>query len=131
MYQGTGQLVLLGLDMWNGTAAQVDIIFRKGTGTTYPLLLQASEVARKYGLDRENYILVDHEGVIRYVSDWRGSVGKRFDERAIRQAIDQALQDIPVPEPETPPPEEEPPAGGGSAVAPASWGGIKSEKLVH
>lgn len=113
-------MVLLGLDMWDGTATQVDIIFRKGTGTTYPLLLKASAVARKYGLDRENYILVDHEGVIRYVSDWRGGVGKRFDERAIRQAIDQALQDIPAPEP--------PP---GSAVAPASWGGIKSVKLVH
>ena len=117
--------------MWNGTANQVDAIFRKGTGTTYPLLLEAGEVARSYGLDRENYVLVDHAGVIRYVNDWRGKLGTRFDERAIRQAIDRALQDIPVPEPDPAPPAEEPPAGGGSVVAPASWGGIKSVEPIH
>lgn len=112
--------------MWNGTAKQVDAIFRKGTKTTYPLLLEGEKVARQYELDRENYIVVDHEGVIRYVSDWRSRLGVRFDDRAVRQAIDQALQAIPVQE-EPPPAEETPQAGEGSAVAPASWGRIKSE----
>jgi peroxiredoxin len=132
-YQESGNFVLLGVDIWNGTARQVDAIFRQGTKTTYPLLLEGAKVGRQYELDRENYIVVDHEGVIRYVSDWRGKIGVRFDDQAVRQAIAQALQDIPAPEPEpeTPPAEEEPPAGGGSAVAPASWGGIKSEELVH
>ena len=126
-YQGSGNFVLLGVDIWNGTAKQVDVVYRQGTHTTYPLLLEGGQVARQYELDRENYIVVDHEGVIRYVSDWRSKLGVRFDNRAVRQAIDQALQDIPVPQPETPPAEEEPPAGGGSAVAPASWGAAKSK----
>jgi hypothetical protein len=110
--------------MWDGTALQVDTVFRQGTGTTYPLLLKGGTVAREYGLDRENYILVDHEGVIRYVSDWRGSVGKRFDEQAVHQAINEALQAIPAPEP---PPTDPPPAGEGSAVGRTSWGQLKSE----
>lgn len=109
---------MLGIDMWNGSAQQVDAVFRKGTGTTYPLLLKGGEVARTYGLDRENYVLVDHEGVIRYVSDWRGGLGRRFDEPAVRQAIEAALQAIPAPEP---------PAADGSAVSPATWGQAKSE----
>ncbi len=102
--------------MWNGTDKQVDAVFRQGTNTTYSLLLKGGAVAREYGLDRENYILVDHEGVIRYLSDWRNKLGIRFDEAAVRQAIDQALQAIPAPEP---------PAG--SAVEAGSWGRIKSE----
>lgn len=112
------------MDIWNGTAKQVDAIYRQGTNTTYPLLLQGGAMARQYGLDRENYVVVDHEGVIRYVSDWRSRLGVRFDEGAVRTAIDQALQAIPIPEPS---PEDPPPDGQGSAVAPDSWGRIKSE----
>jgi hypothetical protein len=104
------------VDIWNGTAKQVDAVFRQGTNTTYPLLLQGGPVARLYGLDRENYVVVDHEGVIRYVSDWRNRLGVRFDEGAVRQAITQALQAIPPPEP--------PP---GSAVEAVSWGKVKSK----
>ena len=128
-YQEGGQFVLLGVDIWNGTANQVDIVYRQGTHTTYPLLLEGGKVARQYELDRENYVVVDHEGVIRYISDWRSRLGVRFDNHATSQAIDQALQAIPVPEP--PPAEESPPVGEGSAVAPSSWGAIKSEELVH
>lgn len=95
-------------------------MYRQGTNTTYPLLLEGGKVARQYELDRENYVVVDHEGVIRYVSDWRSQLGVRFDGHAVRQAIDQALQAIPVPEPPS-----------GSGVAPASWGAVKSEELVH
>ncbi|MBM3280386.1 MAG: hypothetical protein FJY95_20245 [Candidatus Handelsmanbacteria bacterium] len=107
---------MLGIDMWDGTARQVDAVFRQGTNTTYPLLLEGRAVAREYGLDRENYLLVDHEGVIRYLSDWRSNPGKRFDQGAVRQAIAQALEAIPAPEP--------PPV---SAVAPVSWGEVKSK----
>ncbi len=100
----------------------MDILFRKQTGTTYPLLLEGGPVARAYGLDRENFVVVDHEGVIRYNSANTGRLGIRFDNRAIRAAIAAALQAVPVQEP-----EEMEPGGAESAVEAESWGKIKLE----
>ena len=86
------EFVQIGVDAWDGRSGQVDAIFRLGTGTTYPLLLRGSPVASQYGFDRHNYMVLDHEGVVRYRSS--GSISRRFDGVAIRQAIDEALDDL-------------------------------------
>jgi hypothetical protein len=70
----------------------VEVRFRLQTGTTYPLLLKGSDIARAYGFDRHNYAVIDHNGILRYRSE--GTISRRFDEDAIRDAIDLALEDL-------------------------------------
>lgn len=82
--------------MWDGNAKQVDSFFREGTGTTYPLLLNGSAVGNSYNLGRDYYVVVDHEGIVRYRSS--GSLGGRLDPPAIRASIEVALAALPMPE---------------------------------
>ena len=83
---------MLGVDVADGISEQVDLSFRQRTGTTYPLLLQASTVGSLYGFTQHNYAVIDHEGILRYRS--LGAVARRFDEQVIRQHIEWALDDL-------------------------------------
>ena len=80
------------MDVADGISQQVDLSFRQRTGTTYPLLLQASTVGALYGFTQHNYAVIDHEGILRYRSV--GAVARRFDEQVIRQHIEQALDNL-------------------------------------
>ena len=84
----------IGVDAWDGRSGQVDATFRLGTGTTYPLLLMGSRIARQYGFDRHNYMVVDHEGIVRYRSS--GGISRRFDDEAIRTAIKETMAKAPA-----------------------------------
>lgn len=83
---------MLGVDVADGISQQVDLSFRQRTGTTYPLLLQASTVGALYGFTQHNYAVIDHEGILRYRSV--GVVARRFDEQVIRQHIELALGNL-------------------------------------
>jgi hypothetical protein len=83
------EFITLGVDAWDGSASQVENIFVGRTGSSYPLLLQGSGVARAYGFDRHNYAVIDHAGILLYRSS--GSISRRFDAEAIRAAIGTAL----------------------------------------
>ena len=80
------------MDVADGISQQVDLSFRQRTGTTYPLLLQASTVGALYGFTQHNYAVIDHEGILRYRSV--GAVARRFNEQVIRQHIEQALDNL-------------------------------------
>ena len=80
------------MDVADGISQQVDLSFRQRTGTTYPLLLQASTVGALYGFTQHNYAVIDHEGILRYRSV--GAVARRFDEQVIRQHIELALGNL-------------------------------------
>ncbi|MFT5375579.1 MAG: hypothetical protein ACI906_002405 [Candidatus Latescibacterota bacterium] len=80
--------------MWDGSQQQVDVFFRLRTETTYPLLLMGSRVGRGYGYAQDNYIVLDHEGIVRYRTPLGPSKGNRFDGVAIRAAIAESLQDL-------------------------------------
>ena len=80
------------MDVADGISRQVDLSFRQRTGTTYPLLLQASTVGILYGFTQHNYAVIDHEGILRYRSV--GVVARRFNEQVIRQHIEQALDNL-------------------------------------
>ena len=80
------------MDVADGISRQVDLSFRQRTGTTYPLLLQASTVGALYGFTQHNYAVIDHEGILRYRSV--GAVARRFNEQVIRQHIEQALGNL-------------------------------------
>ncbi len=83
---------MIGVDVADGISQQVDLSFRQRTGTTYPLLLQASTVGALYGFTQHNYALIDHEGILRYRSV--GAVARRFNEQVIRRHIEQALDNL-------------------------------------
>lgn len=83
---------MIGVDVADGISRQVDLSFRQRTGTTYPLLLQASTVGALYGFTQHNYAVIDHEGILRYRSV--GAVARRFDEQVIRQHIELALGNL-------------------------------------
>ena len=80
------------MDVADGISQQVDLSFRQRTGTTYPLLLQASTVGALYGFTQHNYTVIDHEGILRYRSV--GAVARRFNEQVIRQHIEEALDNL-------------------------------------
>ncbi len=80
------------MDVADGISQQVDLSFRQRTGTTYPLLLQASAVGALYGFSQHNYAVIDHEGILRYRS--MGAVARRFNEQVIRQHIGWALDNL-------------------------------------
>jgi hypothetical protein len=54
------------VDAWDGSHAQLDVGFRQGTGTTYPLLLKGSKVVALYRMSIPAYVVVDHTGIIQY-----------------------------------------------------------------
>ena len=83
---------MIGVDVADGISRQVDLSFRQRTGTTYPLLLQASAVGVLYGFTQHNYAVIDHEGILRYRS--MGAVARRFNEQVIRQHIGWALDSL-------------------------------------
>ena len=83
---------MIGVDVADGLSQQVDLSFRQRTGTTYPLLLQASAVGALYGFTQHNYAVIDHEGILRYRSV--GAVARRFNEQVIRQHIGWALDNL-------------------------------------
>ena len=80
--------------MYDGRADQVRIQFKENTGTTYPLLLEASSVGQEYGLGRDFYMVIDHRGVVRYRTLDGVGLGSRFNESSIRTAIEESLEDL-------------------------------------
>lgn len=80
--------------MWDGSPQQVDVFFRLRTNTTYPLLLMGSRIGRSYGYAQDNYVVLDHEGIVRYRTPLGPSKGNRFDGAAIRAAIEASLADL-------------------------------------
>lgn len=65
-YYAGQPVVTLGLDIYNGSPAAVEI-FRQVTGVTFPLLTQAGTYS---SLNQGNYrkVVIDADGIVRYVS---------------------------------------------------------------
>ncbi len=63
--------------------------FKWRTFVTFPLLMKASSLKRIYGLGQTNFVVVDHEDVIRYRS--RDNYDDQADVPAIRAGILEAL----------------------------------------
>ena len=80
--------------MYDGRADQVRIQFKENTGTTYPLLLEASSIGQEHGLGKDFYMVIDHRGVVRYRTPDGVGLGSRFNESSIRTAIEESLEDL-------------------------------------
>ena len=87
---------MLAVDCWNGNVASVQS-FITVTGATYPVLRNGGFLSApsQYGIDYDNYVVVDPDGVVRYTSvqEIFGAFG-RFAEAHVRAAI---LQHLPLP----------------------------------
>ena len=101
-----GQVQVLGVDLWNGTSAQVTA-FRDQTGATFPLLLNGSlatggNLATLYG-PYDNYLVLNRQGIVRYHAANVWPHGNRYHLGEIQGAIDSLVSatvgvgDSPVP----------------------------------
>ncbi|HKQ59331.1 MAG TPA: hypothetical protein VJY35_15820 [Candidatus Eisenbacteria bacterium] len=98
-----GQVQVVGVDEYNGTAAQLRS-FRNQTGATYPLLLLGATAtggnfATLYGTF-DNYVVVNKQGIVRYHAALTWPHGNRYHLNEIRGAVDSLVtQVIGVPAP--------------------------------
>ena len=104
-----GEVQVLGVDLWNGTAAQLNS-FRTTTGATYPLLLQGASAAggnveSLYGT-YDNYVVLNKQGVVRYHAALNWPHGNRYHLNEIRACVDSLVSGL-----------LDVPAGAGSGVA--------------
>lgn len=77
--------MVLGVDVWDGSAQQLDAMYRRQTGVSYPLLLAGSSVGKAYGLINDHYVLVDRHGVVRLRST--GFIGNLLETGRLRKAL--------------------------------------------
>jgi peroxiredoxin len=61
----SGDVIVLGLDQWDGNLATVKN-FKSVTQVTFPLLLDASDVARQYKTTFDRLIVIDQSGNIHF-----------------------------------------------------------------
>lgn len=86
----------MALECWNGATASVQG-FIDVTGYTFPVLRQAAYLQNApplgYGLQYDNYVVVDAEGIVRYTSQVysHGSLIGRFRDTELRAAIQSTL----------------------------------------
>lgn len=96
---------MLGVDLWNGTPAQVQQ-FKNSTGTTYPLLMlggsaTGGDLNTLYGgvPAYDNYAVINKQGIVRYYASTLWAHGNRYQLDQIRGAVDSLVSttvDVPL-----------------------------------
>jgi peroxiredoxin len=75
------------------------LAFRQATGVTFPLVPDGEAVAQAYGTPANSFVLVDAQGVVRYVSLGPGPEGCDMD--AMKEAVTLALEGVSPPKEST------------------------------
>lgn len=101
-----GQVQVVGVDEYNGTAAQLRS-FGAQTGATYPLLLLGAAAAggnfaTLYGTF-DNYVVVNKQGIVRYHAALIWPHGNRYHLNEIRGAVDSLVTQVVGVDPSPPP----------------------------
>lgn len=86
-----GQVQVIGVDLWNGTAGQMNS-FKAQTGANYPLLLNGAtatggNVETLYGT-YDNYVVISKQGIVRYHAALVWPHGNRYHLDEIRGSVD-------------------------------------------
>lgn len=89
-----GLVQVLGADLWNGTASQLNQ-FKTNTGIQFPLLLNGAvatggNMSTSYGT-YDNYVVIDQQGVVRYHAALNWPHGNRYHLDEIRNVVDGLL----------------------------------------
>lgn len=83
-YDPRKSLLLFGIE--TSGCSRTDLSdFQSRTGVLFPLLLNGGSVLSEYGIPQGSFVLVDADGIVRYVGE--------YDEQALQRAVDEALQD--------------------------------------
>jgi len=80
----------IGLDTWNGSLSQATT-YVNITRITYPLLINAGNALNLFGMTYDNYLVIDHQGVLRYSSAQNGGLGERYRLNEIKEVIETYL----------------------------------------
>ena len=80
----------LALETWNGSLSQAQS-YVISSGITYPLLTRAGKDLDNYRITYDNYLVLDHQGIIRYSSADNGILGERYRIRELTDTIKQLL----------------------------------------
>jgi flagellar hook capping protein FlgD len=92
-----GQVQVVGVDEYNGTAAQLRS-FKDQTGAGYPLLLLGATAtggnfATLYGTF-DNYVVVNKQGIVRYHAALLWPHGNRYHLNEIRGSVDSLVTQV-------------------------------------
>lgn len=79
--------VLLGLDVWDGSKSNVQT-FKTRTNVTFPLILEASGIAKSFNTTYDRILVVDKAGTVVF----KGNQNAAGDIAAARVAIENALK---------------------------------------
>lgn len=85
-YADRSDYAVLGLDQWDGNVASVES-FKRATGVSFPLLLDASNVAAKYKTTYDRLIVIDKLRDIVF----SGTRGASADIEKVKEKIDALL----------------------------------------
>lgn len=80
----------IALETWNGSLSQA-ITYVNITGITYPLLIGAGNTLNLFRMTYDNYLVIDHQGILRYSSAENGGLGERYRLNDIKDAIETYL----------------------------------------
>ena len=64
-YANNSNFAILGLDAWDGDKTAVTA-FKSSTSVTFPLLLEASDIASNYKVAYDRLVVVDKNGFVRF-----------------------------------------------------------------
>ena len=92
-----GRVKVVGVDLWDGTPADLDG-YRNITGTTYPLLLAGTggaggNLSTLYGT-YDNFVVLNSQGIVRYHAADSWPHGNRYHLNEIRGCIDSLIANI-------------------------------------
>jgi peroxiredoxin len=85
-YAGRTDYVIIGLDQWDGNSNSV-MSFKDNTMVSFPLLLNASSVARAYDTTYDRLLVIDKNGKIAL----KGRRGATNDVSIIKSKVDELL----------------------------------------
>lgn len=80
----------IALETWNGSLSQATTYLNL-TKITYPLLINAGNALNSFGMTYDNYLVIDHQGVLRYSSAKNGGLGERYRLNEIKDKIETYL----------------------------------------
>jgi len=82
-----GSVKVIGADLFSGTPANLQS-FKNQTGVTYPLLLFCGDFWNALYGDRDNFVVIDPQGIVRYHAQDLWPYGNRYHVEEIRAAVE-------------------------------------------
>jgi len=83
-----GSVQVIAADLFSGTPSQVQSFFKTPTGVTYPILLFCADWRDALYGDRDNFVVIDPNGIVRYHAQDLWPYGNRYHVAELRAAVE-------------------------------------------